>query len=86
MRLGLLSHPKKEKADGGVPADRRGRYSIAPRGMVELEPYIRNEHDEYYKTCAKCRKMVLTVSRSRAPFSRFVLSSNNLNMDIGREM
>lgn len=42
--------------------DSRGRFSIAPRGLIELEPYLAKEYTDKIKKCHRCRKMLLSVS------------------------
>ena len=41
---------------------RRGRYSLAPRAMLELEAYLRQEFEDIVRNCGRCNKMVLTAS------------------------
>jgi hypothetical protein len=47
-----------------IADESRGRFNIAPRGMVELEPYLTKEYSDRIKKCHRCRKMLLTVSPS----------------------
>jgi hypothetical protein len=47
--------------DSGTDSS-RGRFSIAPRGLIELEPYIAKEYPEEIKKCHRCRKLLLSVS------------------------
>jgi hypothetical protein len=42
--------------------NRRGRYALAPRGLMELEPWLRQEFDDYVQSCERCKKIVLAVS------------------------
>jgi len=43
---------------------RRGRYSLAPRSLMELELYLKDQYEDYIYTCQRCSKIVLTVSCS----------------------
>lgn len=41
---------------------RRGRYSLAPRAMMELSTFLEKEYEEEVKECPKCRRLMLAVS------------------------
>lgn len=53
----ILSSAKAVIADS-----RRGRYSIGPRGALELETYLKKEYEGNVFTCNRCNKLVLGVS------------------------
>ncbi|EIW66484.1 hypothetical protein M231_03019 [Tremella mesenterica] len=44
---------------GWLAKSNRGRYSLAPRAMLELENYLRGEYDGLHN-CGRCKKLMLT--------------------------
>lgn len=49
------------RAERSQLMDRRGRYSLAPRSLMELEVYLKEQYDDYMYFCHRCSKIVLTV-------------------------
>ncbi|GMK59863.1 hypothetical protein CspeluHIS016_0900800 [Cutaneotrichosporon spelunceum] len=47
-------------ARGWLAVSERGRYSLAPRGMLELDAYLRGEYDDYVQACRRCNRLVMT--------------------------
>lgn len=48
-----------------IQADiRRGRYTLAPRAMIELDSYLREQYEDEVRTCRRCQKLAMTVSLS----------------------
>ncbi|WOO80477.1 Non-structural maintenance of chromosome0s element 1 [Vanrija pseudolonga] len=47
---------------GWLAKSKRNRYSIATRGMLELDAYLKSEaeFEDYIQTCAVCEKVILT--------------------------
>ncbi|CAD6579809.1 MAG: hypothetical protein TREMPRED_002588 [Tremellales sp. Tagirdzhanova-0007] len=45
---------------GWLAKSKRGRYSLAPRAMMELETYLRQEFEEWVHKCRKCEGMILS--------------------------
>ncbi|KAI9632787.1 uncharacterized protein MKK02DRAFT_41099 [Dioszegia hungarica] len=39
---------------------KRGRYSLAPRAIMELDNWLLAEHEEYIQKCGRCSKTVLS--------------------------
>ncbi|CAK9785351.1 hypothetical protein CC85DRAFT_284575 [Cutaneotrichosporon oleaginosum] len=47
-------------ARGWLATSERGRYSLAPRAMLELADYLRGEYDDYVRVCRRCNRIVMT--------------------------
>ncbi|BEJ10872.1 hypothetical protein CspHIS471_0102940 [Cutaneotrichosporon sp. HIS471] len=45
---------------GWFSTSERGRYSLAPRGLLELDSYLRGEYDDYVQSCRRCNRIILT--------------------------
>ncbi|BEJ03151.1 hypothetical protein CcaverHIS641_0103260 [Cutaneotrichosporon cavernicola] len=45
---------------GWLSISERGRYSLAPRGLLELDSYLRGEYDDYVQSCRRCNRIILT--------------------------
>lgn len=40
---------------------RRGRYSLTPRAMLELDHYLKETYEDDLITCARCSKLMMSV-------------------------
>ncbi|WVF65998.1 hypothetical protein IAT40_000736 [Kwoniella sp. CBS 6097] len=44
---------------GWLSKSKRGRYSLGVRGAVELEPYLKQEYEDYIHICKQCKRLML---------------------------
>ncbi|WVQ93631.1 hypothetical protein IAU59_000707 [Kwoniella sp. CBS 9459] len=65
---GLESQMSKSSAEmlldalcsrGWLSKSKRGRYSLGVRGAVELEPYLKQEYEDYIHNCKQCKRLML---------------------------
>ncbi|TXT07456.1 hypothetical protein VHUM_03176 [Vanrija humicola] len=72
LKTGTLSNSQAQELLGALTSrgwlakSKRNRYSIATRGMLELESYLKSEaeFEDFIQTCAMCEKIILTVGSS----------------------
>ncbi|OCF36316.1 hypothetical protein I316_02191 [Kwoniella heveanensis BCC8398] len=44
---------------GWLSKSKRGRYSLGVRGATELEPYLKQEYEDYVNNCKQCKRLML---------------------------
>ena len=50
-------------ARGWLCRSKRGRYTLAPRAIVELDGWLNAEYEDYVQKCARCAKTVFSVRK-----------------------
>ncbi|WRT63937.1 uncharacterized protein IL334_000864 [Kwoniella shivajii] len=44
---------------GWLSKSKRGRYTLGVRAALELEPYLKNQFDDYMQNCKQCKRLML---------------------------